>query len=309
METMKAFEVKKILVPTDFSETAGNALRQVIQIAKINQAEIVLLHIVTPFYITPKKQKSPAKYNNYQALFNKTIKVAEIELTNISREIEEKNQIKVVCIVKVELVIDEAICNVAKEEKVDLIVMGTHGTADVRALYAGKNTYLVVHSAECPVLTISKKTDKLGLKNIILPLRLEYSSRQKVDYTVQIARLFDSTIFITGYTDDTNKSKQNKVEQYVNQVANYLSKLNIKHKSTSIFSENFTKEMLEYARKNKADLIVIMKKHDFSLNQMVKGTYSKQFVNRSEIPILSISVYSNPDTIDNFSLLVGDVPF
>jgi len=305
---MKTFDIKNILVPTDFSETAENAVRQAVQIAKTNKAEITLLHIVTPLDITYQKQKPSDKFDHH-SLYNKVVKAAENELKRIAKEITEKNSIKVKCIVKVELVIEEVICTIAEEEKADLIVMGTHGSAGVREFFAGKNTYLVVHHAECPVLTIPKKTSKQGLKNIILPIRLESNSRQKVDYAVQIARLFDSTIFITGYTDDTGKSKQNKVKQYVAQVEDYLSKLNIKHTSTSIFSENFTKEILEYAKKNKADLIVVMKKHDFSLNQLVKGTYSEQFVNHSEIPILSVPVYSNPDMIENFSLLVGDVPF
>jgi nucleotide-binding universal stress UspA family protein len=305
---MKTFNIKTILVPTDFSETAGNALRQAIQIAKMNKAEITLLHIVTPFDITYQKQKPSDKFDHH-SLYNKVVKAAENELKKIAKEITEKNSIKVECIVKVELVIEDVICNVAEKEKTDLIVMGTHGTAGAREFFAGKNTYLVVHHAECPVLTIPKRTSKQGLKNIILPIRLESNSRQKVDYAVQIARLFDSTVFITGYTDDTNKSKQNKVKQYVAQVENYLSALGIKNKSTSIFSENFTKETLDYAKKNKADLIVVMKKHDFSLNQLVKGTYSEQFVNHSEIPVLSVPVYSNPDMIENFSLLVGDVPY
>jgi len=299
---MKIFDIKKILVPTDFSETAGNALRLAIQIAKINRAEIMLLHIVTPFDITYKMQRIYVK-SDQQPFCNKAVKATENELKKIAKEITEKELIKVECIIKVELIIDEIICDVAEKEKADLVVMGTHDTKGARTFFAGKNAYLVMHYAECPVLTIPKKTDKQGLKNIILPIRLESNSRQKVDYAVHIARLFDSTVFIIGYTDDKNKSKQNKVEQYVNQVANYLSKLNIKCKSISTFSENFIKEILEYSRKNKADLIVIMKKHDFTLNQLVKGTYSKQFVNHSEIPILSIPVYSNPDTIDNFSLL------
>lgn len=305
---MKTFDIKKILVPTDFSETAGNALRQAVQIAKMNKAEITLLHIVTPFDITYQRQKPSDKYD-HKFLYNKVVKTAETKLEQMAKEIKEKKSIKVECIVRVELVIEDIICNIAEKEKVDLIVMGTHGTAGAREFFAGKNTYLVVHQAECPVLTIPKKTSKQGFKNIILPIRLESSSRQKVDYAVQIARLFDSTIFITGYTDDTNKSKQNKVKQYVAQVENYLSALNIKHKSTSIFSENFTKETLDYAKKHKADLIVVMKKHDFSLNQLVKGTYSEQFVNHSEIPILSVPVYSNLDMIENFSLLDGDIPY
>src|SRR6185437_2155651 len=144
---MKIFDIKKILIPTDFSESAGNALRLAIQIAKINRAEIILLHIVTPFDITNKMQKISVK-SDQQPLYNKAVKTMENELKRIEKEITEKELIKVEYIIKVELIIDEAICDVAEKEKADLIVMGTHDTKDARAFFAGKNTYLVIQYAE-----------------------------------------------------------------------------------------------------------------------------------------------------------------
>ncbi len=197
----------------------------------------------------------------------------------------------------------------ADEGKFDLIIMGTHGTSGVKEFFAGSNAYKVVNHAECPVLTIQQKPDNQSYKNIILPIRLEITSRQKVDYAIEMARLFDATIFIVGYTDDKNESQQFKVKQYVEQVEKYLTKCNVKHTSTSIFANNFTKEILDYAKKNNADLIVVMKKHDFSLTQLVKGVYSEESGNHSVIPILSIPVFSNPDMVTHGTYLVGDLPF
>ena len=104
-----------------------------------------------------------------------------------------------------------------------------------------------------------------------------------------MARLFDATISIVGYTDDKNESQQFKVKQYVEQVEKYLTKCNVKHTSTAIFADNFTKEILDYANKN--------------------GVYSEQFVNHSAIPILSIPVFTNPDMMTHGTYLVGDLPF
>ncbi len=301
---MDTFKIKKILVPTDYSETAGNALSQAIYIAKISKASIKLIHIVAPIYVTTPNSLVSMTDNLYVTLVNE----ASAELKKIATETEEVNSIGVEYEVKVGNVSDE-ICTMADEGKFDLIVMGTHGTSGVKEFFAGSNAYKVVNHAECPVLTIQKKPDNQSFKNIVLPIRLEITSRQKVDYAVKVARLFDATIFIAGYTDDKNESQQFKVKQYVEQVEKYLAKLNIKYKSTSIFADNFTKEILAYAGENKADLIVVMKKHDFSLDQVVKGVYSEQFVNHSAIPILSIPVFSNPDMITHGTYLVGDLPF
>ena len=293
--------MKKILVPTDFSETAGNALQQAIYLAKANKASIKLVHIVTPVYLTAPNALTPTS----DAFFTALIKNANTELKKTAIEIADVN-------VDSEVVMGNVhteICSMANEGKFDIIVMGTHGTSGVKEFFAGSNAYKVVNHAECPVLTVREKPSKQGIENIVLPIRLEFSSRQKVDYAIDIARLFNATIFITGYTEDKNKSQQYKVEQYVAQVGNYLDKFKIKYKSTCIFADNFTKEILDYAKKNKADLIVIMKKHDFSLDQVLKGVYSEQFVNHSLIPILSIPVYTNPDMITEGTYLLGDVPF
>jgi hypothetical protein len=66
----------------------------------------------------------------------------------------------------------------------------------------------------------------------------------------------------------------------------------IDYKSYFINNENFAKSIIGFASKQKADLIAIMTSHDFSLDQVLKGSYAQQFVNHSGIPVLS-----SPDTL------------
>lgn len=297
---MKKFDIKKILVPTDFSETANKAINQAIAIAVTTNAKLKLIHVIKPNDIMP-------------AGFIKTwddsiYKKAKKELKKIVKNIKKNNSITVSIDVKIGS-IDEEICAMARKEKMDLIVIGTHGTSGVKEFFVGSNAYKIVSKALCPVLTIQKKPIDLTFKNIILPIRLERNSRQKVDYVVELAHLFNSTVFITGFTNDKNKSKQDKVKQYVAQVEKYLTKNNINHKSQSIFADNFTKEILVHATNNKADLIVVMKENDFSVDQLIKGPFAQQFVNHSSIPVLSIPVFSDPDMMVYSPFLSGSAPY
>ncbi len=84
-------------------------------------------------------------------------------------------------------------------------------------------------------------------------------------------------------------------------------KQGIKYKSKSIFADNFTKEVLKHASKMKADLIMIMKDNDFSVDQLIKGPYAQQFVNHSSTPVFCVPVISNPDLIDYDSSMDGDL--
>jgi nucleotide-binding universal stress UspA family protein len=124
---MKPFNIKKILVPTDFSETAGNALKQAINIAKVTKANLKLVHIVTPANYSPSESLVALD----DTFYNKKIKKANLDLKAIAKEIKELNSISVEYVVKLGS-IKEEVCDLAKKEKSDLIVMGTHGTSGVK---------------------------------------------------------------------------------------------------------------------------------------------------------------------------------
>ncbi len=296
------FKINKILVPTDFSETASNALKQAVSIASKANAEIELVHVILPGMNYEGNVPIPHG-KSYNANLKKNI---EKQLENIARQIRKDNTIKVS--IKVVLgVPHKEICSIASEEEVDIIVMGTHGVSGVSEFFVGSNAAKIVASASCPVITIQKTPKTKGFKNIILPIRSEFNSRQKVDYVVEIARLFSSTILITGFADKKDKADQTKMKQYVKQVEKYLTKLKMKFNTTILIDDNFTKAILVYATKNKADLVAIMNEHDFTLDQVIKGPYAKQLVNHSSIPIFSIPVYSNPDMMSYSPYMSGAV--
>jgi nucleotide-binding universal stress UspA family protein len=298
---MKKFGIKKILVPTDFSETAANALRQAIYLAKLNKAEIKLVHVVSPVYITGSELTLPYS----QTFFNRIKKSTTDHLKKIAADIKEESENKISCEVKMGNV-GEVINYIAKKEKCDLIIMGTHGTSGVKEFLIGSNAYKVVHNASCPVITVQKKT-KSGFKNIIMPIRLGLHSRQKVDYAVDLAQVYGSTIHIVGFTDYKSTSKKEKLKTYVKQVEKYLKKLEIDFKSAIIYEDNFTKEILDYAKKNKGDLIAVMNHNHVSLDQLIKGPYAKQFVNHSDIPVMSVPLRES-DELEFSPYLSGAMP-
>ncbi|MCE3260318.1 MAG: hypothetical protein K0S12_1959, partial [Bacteroidetes bacterium] len=268
---------------------------------KLNKAEIKLLHVVSPVYTTG----SELTLTYSQEFFNKIKKDVTAHLKTIAAEAEETNHVKVTCDAKMGGV-EEVVNYTAKKEKFDLILMGTHGTSGAKEFFIGSNAYKVVHNAECPVITVQRKT-KAGFKNIILPIRLGLHSRQKVDYAVDLAKIYGSTVHIVGFTDYKSTSKRDKLKTYVKQVEKYLKKLEIDYKSTVIFEDNFTKEILNYAKKNKGDLIMVMNSNRLSLDNLLKGPYAKQFVNHSDIPVMSVPLREN-DELEYSPYLSGQMP-
>lgn len=287
---IKPMSIKKILVPFDFSEYSANALREAIVIARTFMAQIELIHVITPVYMTSTSRGALIPYES--SFYKKIMNEATKKLTSIAKEIETKEAIKIN--VKTSLnIIYTAILDHADKIKADLIIMGTHGTSGVQEFFIGSNAYRIVNKSSCPVITVQKKITKKGFKSIVLPIRSELNSRQKVNLVALLAKAFMSTVYITGYTDSGSKTETMKVKSYMAQVEKFLNSEAIEFKSAFITGTNFTKSIIDHALKNKADLIAIMTNHDFSIDQIFSGVYAQQFVNHSKLPVLCV-----PNTLD-----------
>lgn len=300
---MKKFAIKSILVPSDFSETAANALREAVFMARINKAKITLLHVIQPVYMTETSSVLP----DTDAFYKRLRTHAEKAFKGIAAEIKKSSSVSVDFEIKFG-VVHHTICETAKKDKSDIIMMGTHGVSGFSEFFVGSNAARVVSHAPCPVITVQKEMHHKGFEKIILPIRLDRNSRQKVDFVLEMAKIYKSTVIIAGFTSEHESTKKQKVEQYVNQVEKYLKKEGVDCKKTLIFADNFTKEMIKLAKKSNAHLIAIMNNHDFSLGQLLSGPYAHQFVNHSKIPVMSIPVNYDDDLV-TFTPLSGTSGF
>ncbi|HET6370904.1 MAG TPA: universal stress protein [Nitrospiria bacterium] len=139
-------ETKTILIPTDFSELSKNAVDIGIAIADALSARVILLHSIN---MPDDMDELSAAYNDYYAYVRDQ---ASGGLEELMREIEAQG-IKT----KMELVWGiphEEIVKIARSEKVDMIVMGTHGRTGWDRLLMGSQAEHVVRTAPCPVITV-----------------------------------------------------------------------------------------------------------------------------------------------------------
>ena len=139
-------KIKKILAPTDFSPSSESAIDYAETFAKRFEAEIVLIHVIeSPAYSVT----DTLILVNHEAALKAT---AEALMENLYKACLEKGlsaTTRVISGTPYREIIKEA-----EAEKVDLIIMGTHGRTGVERLLLGSVAEKVVRLAAAPVLTV-----------------------------------------------------------------------------------------------------------------------------------------------------------
>ena len=145
---------KKILVPIDFSPCSEEAFRIAVSLAKLFQAEVLLLHVIDTKSLealnrlgmaSPVEEKVQKKRLGHHARLNarRLLESEDVKGVDIRRVLAEGSPFA-------------EIARLARLEKVDLVVMGSYSgqIGGVDKIFFGSTAEKVVRTAGCPVLTV-----------------------------------------------------------------------------------------------------------------------------------------------------------
>jgi nucleotide-binding universal stress UspA family protein len=144
--TTPVLEIKRILVPTDFSDCSRTAIAYATALAKIYQAKIILLHVVeTSVYSLDTSLIPPG---DPFGLREKLVEMTEKEAALLKgRGFDVEGE----CVIGLPAI---EIIRAVQEKKADLVVMGTHGRTGLSHILLGSTAERVIQRASCPVLTV-----------------------------------------------------------------------------------------------------------------------------------------------------------
>ncbi|HEY6160872.1 MAG TPA: universal stress protein [Bacteroidia bacterium] len=291
---MKGFNVKRILVPIDFSETSLLALEHAGFMAKLFKADLYLTHVIEISEYTYSIYDPAVKFLDLDEIRKIVIEKLD-ELAKRTRK-EYGVHVNTIC---TNGRIPRDIVDTSKENAIDLIVMGTHGASGSEEFFIGSNAHRTVTLSACPVITVQTHAKKTGFRNILLPIDNTLHSRQKVDYAIEIAKHYHSKIHVLGLPESNADEDMKKFMIKLEAVEHAIKKAGLTYSIETIFSKNIAREAMDYAPKVNADLTVIMTDHESNLTGMFLGVRAKQVVNHSKVPVLSIKpVEGEYDSID-----------
>jgi nucleotide-binding universal stress UspA family protein len=142
-------EIKSILFPTDFSEGSAQALQYAVDMSKRYGAKLYVIHVI---YDIAKATGWYVPHVSMDEMYKDIQEGAKKELERFG--IEELAGVKNVERKVMTSVPHEEIINFVSTNRIDLIIMGTHGRKGIDKILFGSTAAQVVRHAPCPVLTV-----------------------------------------------------------------------------------------------------------------------------------------------------------
>jgi nucleotide-binding universal stress UspA family protein len=274
--------MKRILVPTDFSDHAENALRTAAIIAKKTNSEILILHML----------EIPSQMND---AITGAAGIPEImffikKANEILEEATKKEFLKDIPItkhVKFEKA-SEGILSFLKKYEIDLIVMGSKGISGIEEILIGSNTEKVVRQSDVPVLVV--KNDKINLDQPNFVFASDFSSETKAPFQkmIDFAKIFDAKITLVTICTP-NSFKSTIVARRL--TAEFIAQFDITNYTTHLYNDtNVEKGILNFSSEIDADLIGLCTHGRTGLAHFFTGSISEDLVNHAIKPVITFKI-------------------
>jgi len=276
--------MKKILVPTDFSPAAENALKVAAQIAKKFDSEIFLLHMLE----LPLDLIDPASPKNSgdlpEALF--FMKLAHQRFSQVKRKDYLKG-------IKVHETVEfheafEGIMEISEKHNCDVIIMGSAGAEGLREIFIGSNTEKVVRNSDIPVLVIKNEIPLFEVKRFVFATDLDTGTiptfNDAVDFANKLQTTLELVMVNTAGKFKTSKEIEEKLDYFTQNVDSSDFHFTVYN------DVNVETGILNYAKKVNADLIGISTHGRKGIAHFVNGSLSEDLVNHAKRPIVTFKI-------------------
>lgn len=278
--------MKNILCPTDFSPNSENALNYAVEIARKIKGNLILLHAYSVQLIDPNM---PAEI--YLSAYQEEEKSAKESLEELSNKISESNKdengnniFNTEAIVTQGLVVDEVL-SLINDFKIDIVIMGTHGTSGITELILGSNTASVIEKATIPVLAIPGNAVYKGINNIVYAYDDIKSGIPSFQRLIEFAKIYDSEITLlhiieTGKdTSDLNKKEFDRIRHSSDYDKIRLELVN---------EENIIEGINDYVNSNNVDVLAMAIRKRTLIDKIFSRSLTKKMAYHTKIPLLAL---------------------
>lgn len=274
--------MKKILVPTDFSIEAENALKVAAQIARQHNSEIYLLHMIE---IPMQEIDAVSTHADIpEVMF--FMKMAHQKF----KEIMDSSYLQGLTIheiVKTDISFNR-ISEICKEHDITMITMGSHGASGIKEMFVGSNAEKAVRHSDVPVLVIKNKHDDFSIDDIVFASDFNNDNKETYNQATDFATTFDAKLHLLMVNTASNFTTTKKANDRINE---FISDNSFKNFSINVYNdETIEKGVLNFSKHIDADLIGISTHGRQGIAHFFNGSISEDLVNHAKRPVITFKI-------------------
>lgn len=276
--------MRKILVPTDFSDNAMNALKYALELFKYNIGEFFIIHAYQDEIYLEETLQS---LNDLAQVTKVVANRSQSQLEEILKQVHEisPNPRHTYKISSINNTLISAMDIIVDDENIDIVVMGTRGETNDRKLTFGSHTLQVLKYVRCPVMAIPEGYKHTQPRHVLFPTNyLIPYKRRELKLLCEMAHPYRAEIDILYIS----RSKKLSLRQEDNQafLKEELCKNRLHFKK--IYAKNIVDAIYGYIKENGIDLLVMINnKHSFAENIIFQSTIDKISLH-IDIPFLTL---------------------
>jgi nucleotide-binding universal stress UspA family protein len=284
---------KKILVPLDGSELSERALPYAKSIAKLKKSQVILFAVSLTIFVDRRDRL----FSSYLEVNAKELNAEGIKTTTATSYGD----------------VAEEIVKYANNNKIDLIVMATHGYSKAKQWMFGSVTQKVLYGTEIPVLLIKSKSPEVSAEfnRILVPVDGSSFSESTFPYVEELTKKTKKEIFLLHiceppivpsygsrpinstwkkYRDDMWGEMEKLSTNYLKKTTATLKKkgVKVKYRVVNAQTGDVVKTIMKVSKEENVDLIVIATQGRAGVIRRVYGSVANRIVEESSQPILLI---------------------
>lgn len=290
--------MQKIIVPTDFSEQAQNALDLASEIAGKTGAQIVLIHVIE--YARKKSiflgSSSLNTMGSPPSTGDESEDVYFIELFR-----RRKSQLAEIlsdpCYADIDITdrillgtpyhaIEEEIT----ESEADLIIMGTTGVNDWEESLIGSTAEKVVRHAGCPVLTLREKVKLNDIEKIVLASDFKELKPTYIHIIKSIQKLFEAELNIVYVNTPGNFKNEREI---ISNLKNFALENELDDHEIHVYSHQQKEEgIIWYTEDYNMDLVMMVTHGRTGFSRLFDHSIAEDVVNFSKKPVVTFNLHN-----------------
>ena len=277
--------MKKILVPVDFSAPSENALKVASNLAKRNDAQLCVLHVIE----LAETLFGSEQFNvdDEQIVF--FMKMAKKRFgkfmdKDFLKGVDYKDMVDIGPTSKY-------ISEYARKEDVDMIVMGSTGVSGLEEVLIGSNTEKIVRTSSVPVLVVKKKMDDLAIKQVVFASDFDLESLKAYENAKQFADSFNAQlkllyVNLPGNQFYSTQEIHDRMREFLHEAEVELNESNV------VIYNDYTIQLgvINGSNSLKADLIAMPTHGRQGLSHFFNGSIGEDVVNHSTLPVITFKI-------------------